>query len=125
MKFSDWKDKYVDNTRENVIIKAAKDNNIRGAVNASPEKKDLSGYAFDAKHANEVREHNVTKEDAQSFVDNALLSVTRFNGKFECYFSSDGAAYLNVKDKTIRTAFKRSQYDERTLEFIKEVENID
>ena len=125
MPYDEWKRQYIDNTRESVIMKSAGDNKIRGAVHVKPKFMDISNYGFDSNHANEIRRHNVTKEDAERYVDNALVSITRYYGKYECFFSSEGAAYVNVEEKNIRTAFKRNEFDERTAKFIEEVENIE
>ncbi len=63
------------------------------------------------------REHNVNFDEAVSYMNNALFSLKRTMGKgpnsmeFINYYADDGAAYVNVKDKTIRTAFKRAEFE--------------
>ena len=125
MKYSKWKEKFVDNSRSNVIKRAAKENGIRGIINLKPEPVNLARYGFDDKHINKKRKHNVTKEDAQQFINNALVAFTRWNGQYLCFFASEGSAYIDVKNKIIRTAFKREQFDEKSLNFIKVVESFD
>ncbi len=125
MKYPEWKEKFVDNSRSNVIKRAAKENGIRGIINLKPEPVNLDRYGFDDKHINKKRKHNVTKEDAQQFINNALVAFTRWNGQYLCFFASEGSAYIDVKNKIIRTAFKREQFDEKSLNFIKVVESFD
>lgn len=125
MKYPEWKEKFVDNSRSNVIKRAAKENGIRGIINLKPEPVNLARYGFDDKHINKKRKHNVTKEDVQQFINNALVAFTRWNGQYLCFFASEGSAYIDVKDKIIRTAFKREQFDEKSLNFIKVVESFD
>lgn len=125
MTYEEWYETYIENSRENVIMKAAKKNKIRGKLNISPSKIDISSYYFDDAHINKQREHNVTKEDAVRFVKDAKVSFTRWNGQYICYIGSEGSTYVDTKGKNIRTCFKREQYDEATLNFIKEVEAIE
>lgn len=125
MKYSKWKEKFVDNSRSNVIKRAAKENGIRGIINLRLEPISLKRYGFDDKHINKERKHNVTKEDAQQFVNNALVAFSRWNGLYLCFYGSDGAVYLNIKNKSVRTAYKRVEFDENTLKFIKVVESFD
>lgn len=125
MKYKEWKEKYVDNKPENAIIKLAKTNHIRGNVNYKPKEIDASTLSFDSKHINKERGHNITKDQAIGYIDKAILSITRYNGKYECYFSSDGATYVNVKEKSIRTAFNRSQFDDNTENFMNGVDEIE
>ena len=124
MKYSEWKKKFVDNSRSNVIKRAAKENGIRGIINLRPEPISLKRYKFDAAHIEEEG-HDATKEDAQRFVNKALISIWRWNGRYLCYFSSEGSAYIDVKEKLIRTAYKRNQFDENTLKFMKVVESFE
>lgn len=77
MTYEEWYETYIENSRENVIMKAAKKNKIRGKLNIPPSKIDISSYYFDDAHINKQREHNVTKEDAVRFVKDAKVSFTK------------------------------------------------
>ena len=70
-----------------------------------------SELSFDSEHINGERNHEVTKEDADRFIKNACFSVSIWNGKYEKYYSDDGAAYVFFCKMTIRTAFKRDEFD--------------
>lgn len=125
MKYPEWKKKFVDNSRTNVIKRAAEENGIRGIINLNPKPINLKQYDFDDKHINQDRKHNVSKDEAQSFINNALVAFTRWDGQYLCFFASKGSAYIDLKNKLIRTAFKREQFDEKSLNFIKVVESFD
>lgn len=125
MKYEKWYETYIENAPENVIMKAAKENKIRGELNLSPDKIDISDYSFDDVHINKQRKHNVTKEDAQRFINQAKVSFTRWNGRYICYIGSEGSTYIDTEKKLVRTSFKRDEYDQNTLNFIKEVEKIE
>ena len=42
-----------------------------------------------------------------------------------CYIGSEGSTYIDIEKKLVRTSFKRDEYDQNTLNFIKEVEKIE
>ena len=62
--------------------------------------------------------HNVTFEEAVSYINSAKISLTRWNGMFEIYVSEDGATYVNLEENTIRTAYKRDQFDEKMMKIL-------
>lgn len=123
MTYPEWKEKYVDNTRENVIIKSAKDNGINGVVNINPKPLNLKNYSFDNTHINAQRQHNVTREEAEKFMNEAAVSLTRWNGQFVNYYGENGAVYIDTKNKVIKTAFKKEEFDEKINNFMKVVLN--
>ena len=123
--FYSYKGRVEEATKANFeAYKGIKETGIYGSVRVPPEPIDLSGLSFDANHSN--KKHDATLEDAQEFIQDALFSVTRKHQSgvtFVNYYSSAGAAYVNVKDKIIRTAFKREQFDEKTLKAVEVAEN--
>lgn len=121
MTYDEWKNKFVDKENKNAIIKYAKENGIKGIVNLDPKLINLKEYAFDDKHINKERIHKVTRKEAKEFMKNAVVSLTRWNGKFINYYSENGAVYIDIENKVIRTAFKKDEFDYKTRLFLKEV----
>ncbi len=121
MTYKEWKETYVDTTPENVIIKAAKDNGISGTIDINPKQINLQDYTFDNAHANEWRGHNVTREEAESFMQEAMVAITRWNGQFTNYYGENGAVYIDTKRKIIKTAFKSKEYDDKTKKLMEVV----
>lgn len=80
----------------------------------------IDELSVDTEHIKK-RQHNVTESEAKSFVATADISITRWNGKFENYYSRSGASYVNTSNKTIATAFKASEYDTKTQKMMEEV----
>ncbi len=78
--------------------------------------------SFDDKHINKERKHNVTREEAEKFIGEALCTLIRWQGQYHCYMGSNGSVYINIRKKLIRTTYKRKQYDDDTLSFIEGVE---
>lgn len=106
------------------IIKLAKENKIRGEVHLEYQRTDISEYAFDEKHINKDREHGVTREDAERFIADSKVMISRWKGRFECYFAPGGATYIDLEQKNIRTSFKREEFDPDTLAFMEGVEKL-
>ena len=93
---------------------------IRGVPRINPDKIDVSEFSFDAGHINAEREHSVSREEAERFIKEADISLTRWNGRFVNYYGPNGAVYVDTENNNIRTAFKKEQFDEQTLK-IREV----
>ena len=105
--------KYLKTKEEHDIIEKIKNCGIRGNVHITPTKIDVSKLKIDAKHIDE-RNHAVTLNEAIEFIRMADVSISRWNGQFENYYSEHGAAYVNLKTNEIRTAFRVDEYDENT-----------
>lgn len=95
---------------------------IRGVPQINPEKMDLAEFTYDHEHINEERFHGVTREEAEQLVKEADISLTRWNGRFINYYGPNGAVYIDLENKNIRTAFKKDQFDEATLKIREVVE---
>lgn len=93
---------------------------IKGVPKINPEKVDISEFTFDTAHINTEREHGVTRAEAEKFIKEADISLTRWNGRFINYYGPNGATYVDMENNNIRTAFKKEQFDEPTLK-IREV----
>ena len=103
--------------KDGIIIREIK--RITGRTNAKIEltydiPKNINEYEFDDNHINAERKHYVRKEEAINFVNNSKIKMTVWQGRYENYYSPEGATYIDTKDKKIRTAFKKEEYDENT-----------
>ena len=63
------------------------------------------------------RNHGVSVADARGYIEKAKLSLTVWDGKFERYYSDEGAAYVDIANHRIRTAFSKDEYsgDAKTI----------
>lgn len=92
-------------------IKAA---GMRGEIELSPEHKiAVSDYSFDDEHINVERVHKVSREDAERFIQESDIAFTKWKGRFVNYYGPNGAVFVDVENKNIRTAFRREEYDTR------------
>lgn len=86
----------------------------RGSFHIPAKDIDVTKLDFDDNHINAEREHNITRREAEGYISNAKISHTVWNGQYERYYSSDGAAYVSIKQNRIRTAFGKEEFDENT-----------
>lgn len=107
-------------SRDYYVQTALKEAGIKGIAKVYPVKLDVSGYSYDSEHINAERAHMVSRGEAERFIAESDLSLTRWNGRFVNYYSKDGATYVDVENKNIRTAFTKKEFDENTLK-IREV----
>lgn len=91
-------------------------------VNMPPRQIDVEAMSFDDAHINAERGHNVTREIAEAWIKESKMSATVWNGKFERYYSKNGATYVDTIEKEIRTAFAEKEFDEKTARIMEVLE---
>lgn len=105
----------AEKAKNDKIVSEIKATGMKGQIELSPKKKiDVSKFTFDDSHINDERGHKVTREEAERFIQEADISVTKWNGKFVNYYGPNGAVFVDVENNNIRTAFHKEQFDERT-----------
>ena len=90
-------------------------------IHLEPTKINVDALTFDDAHINAEREHRVSEEKAKQYIRNAKISVSVWNGQFERYYGTEGAAYVNTIKHEIRTAYSRAEFDENTTALIEEM----
>ena len=90
-------------------------------IHLEPTKINVDALTFDDAHINAEREHRVSEEQAKQYIRNAKISVSVWNGQFERYYGTEGAAYVNTIKHEIRTAYSRAEFDENTTALIEEI----
>ncbi|MDT8715449.1 minor capsid protein [Clostridium sp. 19966] len=107
------KSSYLRTNKFNKIVKDSADLNIKGEVIKDIDRIDLKNYKFADMHINSERNHNVTKDMAQDYINNAVVAYSRWKGQVIVYVSEKGCSVVNLKDKIISTAYKSEEYDEK------------
>ena len=129
MKYTDsekWKilqQEYKDVRRYEKIISDAEKLNIKGKPIKKINRIDLSDYVFAESHINKDRKHGTSKEQAQKWVNEAVAAYSRWNGDVTIYISQNGASVINLKEKTISTAYSSNEYDEKFRSLLEVLEN--
>ena len=104
------------------IIKEIKKTGIKfQEIHIPPQEIDVSALSIDTAHI-KSRGHGVSLEEAASFVTDAEVSISRWGGQFENYYSKSGATYVDAKTNTIRTAFRSDEYDDRIKKMMEVLE---
>ena len=112
--------------KENGVIQEIKRTGAlpkNAVVNLPARKVNIKDFAFDDEHINLERHHNVSRDQAIEWVMRAKISAKVWKGKYERFYSEDGATYVDLLSKTIRTAFSSSEYNAATrkmMEVLKE-----
>ncbi len=119
-------DSSVAKKAKDVIIKREiKKLGFGGQINLIPTKIDTSKLAFDDVHINHERKHAVSFEEAVSYINNAKVSQTVWNGRFERYYSEAGAAYFDKEKNLIRTAFSAKEYTKNIIALLEVLKKYD
>ncbi len=114
--------KTLNNVDKDDIIKR-KIKYISGRKNAKIElsyeiPKDIEKYEFDYNHINSERKHKITKQEAIEYIKNSKMRMTVWQGIYENYYSDNGVVFVDTKNKKIRTAFGKQEFDEKTKQYL-------
>ncbi len=123
---SGWKSlkrDYRDASYYEKIISDAGKLNIKGKPLKKIDRIDLTDYTFMESHINRTREHGVTKSQAQTWVNDSIAAYSRWNGEVTVYISKSGAVVVNLKEKTISTAYSVAEYDDKFTQLLEVLKN--
>ena len=98
-----------------------KEKGVKGKIRIPPKPFNTEKYEFKDDHINKARNHFVVRSEAESFIQNAVIAIVKWNGQVIQYFSKDGATYINVEKKEISTSFKSNEFDENVKKMLEEV----
>ena len=113
--------------------KAIRATGIKGSVRVPPHPPQRANILEDkaskrdpAHAMKRMMERHITDDDVQSYIDNALFSVSQFNGTRRAFYSKDGVTVL-VKTEDydgvewiVKTTWDKSDFDESVDIMIKE-----
>ena len=105
-------DRMVSELREKKLIPT------RSQVHIPPEPIFAKDLSFDDHHINEERNHNVTREMAELYINQSKVSLTIWNGQYERYYGPNGAVYVDWLNKSIRTAFSGLEFNKNTIQLL-------
>ncbi|HJC90051.1 MAG TPA: phage minor capsid protein [Candidatus Mediterraneibacter excrementigallinarum] len=118
------KKRLEEKVRDDKIKTEIKATGMKGQIELSPKEKiDVSDFAFDDAHINGERDHRVTRDDAIRFVQEADVSITRWNGRFVNYYGPNGAVFVDTENNNIRTAFQKEEFDDRVKKMREVIRN--
>ena len=98
-----------------------KENGTQGTIQIPAQIIDTKDYTFRDWHVNDEHARNLTCENAENVLKNAIISIVQWNGRRVLYYSQDGATVIDKKTKEIITTWASSEFDENVKKIIKEV----
>lgn len=108
------KKRLAEKARDDKIKAEIRSAGMKGQIELSPKEKiNVSDFSFDNVHINGERKHNVSREETERFIQEADVSITKWNGRFVNYYGPNGAVFLDVEKSNIRTAFRKEEFDDR------------
>lgn len=105
--------KLEEKVKHDKIKSEIKNIGLQGKADIQPDKLDVSNFSFDGNHINKDRGHKVTREEAERFIQEADVSLTRWNGRFVNYYGANGAVYVDTQENNIRTAYHKEEFDDK------------
>ena len=123
---SGWKSlqrDYRDASYYEKIISDAGKLNIKGKPLKKINRIDLTDYTFMESHINRTRKHGVTKDQAQTWANDSIAAYSRWNREVTVYISRSGAVVVNLKEKTISTAYSAEEYDDKFTQLLEVLKN--
>ena len=127
-KINDWNDlkgfyrhKLYNPKAERIHYEIKKDlvnNGIKGSIHVPAKEINTDNLKFDDEHINKLRNHRVTKEESIGFIKNSKISISKWDGMFENFYSYQGATYVNTEKHIIKTAYKPVEFDEKILKIM-------
>ena len=114
--------KHLEKEKQEAIIKEeirkAGGFSEKAKIHLFPRQMDTDTLGFDEQHINKERKHNITREEAVLWIQNAKISVTVWGGQYERYYGYDGAVYVNVQGRYIRTAYSKNEFQKEVLKIV-------
>lgn len=135
MTYNEWGERYllsedsikqkklIEKKYKDAIMNTKKELGIRGTINLNPMPIDLTEFEFDEVHTNSERKHNVDRKTAEYFMKHSRFTLERWNGQYINYYSELGAVYIDVKNKKIRTAYRKQEFDSKIKTLIEVIIN--
>ena len=129
-----YKGRVPEATKEDFkTYKAIKEMGIKGSVRVPPHPPQRA-YILEDKSARKERSHimermferHITDDEVQSYIDNAVFSVSQFNGTRRTFYSKEGVTVLKqTKDYEgiewiAKTTWNKSDFDDNVEKIIKE-----
>lgn len=97
--------------------------NSNAIISVPPQKIDTDQLSVDVNHIQNERGRIISVEEIKSYINDASFSVNVWDGAYERYYGCNGAAYVDLENKLIRTAFTREQYTKNLAKSLEVLES--
>lgn len=107
----------------NRIVQESANLHIKGIPIKNIQRINIEQFEYAEVHINSERLHGVTKFMAQQFINEAQVAYSRWNGQVTVYVSQKGCTVVNLSKKTVSTAYRSEEYDEKFKKILEAVDN--
>lgn len=122
-KWKELKDKFKVENVFNKIVQESANLHIKGIPIKNIQRINIEQFEYAEAHINSERLHGVTKSMAQQFINEAQVAYSRWNGQVTVYVSKKGCSVVNLNTKTVSTAYRSEEYDEKFKKILEVVDN--
>ena len=122
-KWKGLKDKFKVENVFNKIVQESANLHIKGIPIKNIQRINIEQFEYAEAHINSERLHGVTKSMAQQFINEAQVAYSRWNGQVTVYVSKKGCSVVNLNTKTVSTAYRSEEYDEKFKKILEVVDN--
>ena len=122
-KWKELKDKFKVENVFNKIVQESANLHIKGISIRNIQRINIEQFEYAEAHINSERLHGVTKSMAQQFINEAQVAYSRWNGQVTVYVSKKGCSVVNLNTKTVSTAYRSEEYDEKFKKILEVIDN--
>ena len=98
-----------------------KKHGVEGNIHIPARKADIDGYGYSDRHINNDNKRGISREKAETFIQKAVISIEQGKGRREVFYSIEGVAIIDVKEKRIVTAWGCDKFDKNVQEIMEVV----
>ena len=81
----------------------------------------MKRYTYNDEHINTERQHGISRAEAESYIGQAVVSITQWKGQRIAFYSKDGVTVVDLATSKIVTSWSKDEFDDNVKSIIKEV----
>lgn len=94
---------------------------VKGTIHIPPQTVDTKKYIYNDEHINTERQHGISRAEAESYIGQAVVSITQWKGQRIAFYSKDGVTVVDLATDKIVTSWRKDEFDDNVKSIIKEV----
>lgn len=98
-----------------------KEQGVKGTIHIPPQMVDTKKYTYNDEHINTERQHGISRAEAESYIGQAVVSITQWKGQRIAFYSKDGVTVVDLATSKIVTSWSKDEFDDNVKSIIKEV----
>ena len=98
-----------------------KEQGVKGTIHIPPQTVDTKKYTYNDEHINTERQHGISRAEAESYIGQAVVSITQWKGQRIAFYSKEGVTVVDLAKSKIVTSWSKDEFDDNVKSIIKEV----